>query len=259
MSNGPQEQYTDEMHDHFGYYATWTPGLKLNLGDIGILNGNAFTRLANIKDKGLTFLVGDGGVTNSNIAYSSSGSVTVSFKASGSASSPGSALTSLDAGIIIDFGKQYSTYFQADGTSNQVIEDTITLGDQIIEKFKNGEWDKHWVVITEVITISSGSIIISNSNNAKIELKANGNVGLAKIDIADPSLDLSVQFARDIHTQIIATDKQTPLFKVMGISKPIFSSPVFKPELALETNDFHAFTPESAKSEHAKIIEFSEV
>jgi hypothetical protein len=34
--------YLHEMHQRFGYLATWLPNAKLELGDVGVLRGEEF-------------------------------------------------------------------------------------------------------------------------------------------------------------------------------------------------------------------------
>lgn len=49
--NGPQKQYTSELHQRFGFFAIWTPGRPLALGDFGTLDNNEFTRISSLKSK----------------------------------------------------------------------------------------------------------------------------------------------------------------------------------------------------------------
>ncbi len=249
---GPQEQYTDEMEKYFGYYATWNPGLNLALGDIGTFKDNVFTKISDLDSFGVKFEVRDD-PTKTDIEYSSKGSVTTSTKLSGAASPPGSVLTNVDAGIIVEFGKENSTLFKANGTVTPTIKDTTAIGNQVLELYKEGKWNKHWAIITELVKADSATVLISNSANGKIELKANANVNAPSIDIADAEFKFSGQFSRGLDTRIIAQEGINPLFKIMGIKTRIFLPPIFKVRGILAID---VLTPDKAKSEYKDHVYF---
>lgn len=249
---GPQEQYTDEMEKHFGYYATWNPGLNLALGDIGTFRDNVFTRISDLESQGIPFEIRED-PTKTDIQYSSRGSITTATKLAGAATPQGSCLTELEAGVIVEFGKENSTLFKAKGTVTPTIKDTIRLGRQILKLYTEGKWSKSWSVITELVQAETATILISNAANGKIELKANANVSAPAIDIADASFNLSGQYVRGLDTMIIAEEGLTPLFKIMGIKTRFFMPPTFKTR-GIRALDL--LTPASAKSEHKDHIYF---
>lgn len=250
-----QKQYTNEMKKKFGYYATWNPGLPLKLGDIGILKKNIFTRIAGLNDFNIDFDIRQDD-TKSPLEHSTQGSVTITTKLSGTIAPQGSVLTDLDAGIIVEFSKENSTLFKAINTTTPSIQNAISLGDKIIGLFKEGKWDKDWVVITELVEAESATIIISNKSNSKIELKANANIGAANFDIADASFEFSPQFSRGLETKIISSEGLTPLFKIMGIKTRWFAPPIFK---ANSVRGLDFITPYNAKNEYRDNLYFDEI
>lgn len=247
-----QEQYTDELKKKFGYYATWNPGVPLQLGDIGTFVDNVFTRLSNLEDMGIQFDTRPD-ESKTVLEHNSQGSVSVTTKLSGTLAPQGSVLTNLDAGIIVEFTKQYSTLFKANNTTSPSIKDTIKLGDQVVRLYHEGKWNKKWVIITELVKAESATVIISNSSNGKIELKANANINSPTLDIADASFQFSTQFSRGLETKIISEDDLTPLFKVMGMKTRIFLPPVFTTRKVAALD---MVTPESAKNKYKDDIYF---
>src|SRR5688572_12513976 len=221
MNKGPQEQYTDDLRKRFGYYATWLPGTPLSLGDVGLVKDNVFTRVANIEDFKIKFekLTDD---SPDDLEYSSKGSVSVTAKLSGTVTPEGSSLGKLDAGFIVEFQNENSILFKANQAKIGLIKNTNTLGDQVLRLYEEGKWNKHWVVITELVKSESATILISNSANGKIELKANASVDAPKLDIADAKFELGAIFSKGLETKIIAQTGLTPLFKVKGIKTRIF-------------------------------------
>jgi hypothetical protein len=242
-----ERQYTREMMKRFGgYYATWNPGVNLKLGDIGLLKNNVFTRISNLASLGVAFGIRED-PTKLPLEYQSQGAVEVTTKVSGTAAPVGSVLANADAGVIVEFSKSHATLFRALGTSSPSIEDSIALETAILSLYGQGKWKSSWVVITELVSAESATIIISNSSSGKIELKATANVQAPSIDLADLSLGFSTQFAKGLETKIVATESLTPLFKVMGLKTKLF--------LSAELTTKHIapmdlVTPDSSKSTH---------
>lgn len=247
-----QEQYTDEMKKRFGYYATWNPGVPLKIGDIGVFNDNVFTRLSSLPDRGIEFEIRED-LTKTPLEHNSKGSVSITTKLSGAVAPQGSVLTGLDAGIIVEFSKENSTLFKANNTTCPSIKDTVKLGEQVLDLYGKGKWNKKWVIITELVEAESATIIISNSSNSKIELKANANIEAPTIDIADAEFKFSTLFSKGLETKIVSAEGLTPLFKIMGMKTRIFLPPIFK---AQKVMSFDLFTPEMAKGEYKDEIYF---
>lgn len=247
-----QGQYTNEMKKNFGYYATWNPGVPLKLGDIGTFSDNVFTRLSNLADRGIDFEIRTD-ETKTPLEHNSEGSVSVTTKLSGTVAPQGSVLTNLDAGIIVEFSKENSTLFKANNTTSPSIKDTIKLGEQVLKLYKEGKWNKNWVIVTELVEAENATIIISNNSNSKIELKANANIDAPTLDIADAEFKFSTQFSKGLETKIISAAGLTPLFKVMGMKTRIFLPPIFKTKKVIA---FDLVTPETAAKEYKDEIYF---
>lgn len=247
-----QKQYTNEMKRKFGYYATWNPGVPLQLGDVGIFKNNVFTKISDLESFQITFDIRED-QTEVDLEHSSQGSVSVTTKLSGTVAPHGSVLADADAGIVVEFGKDNSTLFKANKTVSPTIKDTIQLGNIVLELFKQGKWNKNWAIITELVKAESATIIISNSSNSKIELKANANVDAPSFDIADANFEFSTLISKGLETMIIAAEGITPLFKCMGIKTGIFVPPVFR---AKGINAFDLLTPDAAKEKHSEDIYF---
>ena len=220
------KKYTKELKKQFNYFATWLPGTPLELGDIGVFKNNHFSKISNLEGFGIQFEI-EPDLTKSTIEHSSKGAVSITTKASGTIAPQASALGKVDAGITVEFSKENAILFKANDTTSPSIKNQITLGQQILTLFKEGKWDKDWAVITEIVNAKSGTVLISSSSNSKIELKANGDVEAAKLDIADAELGLEVRYSKDLSTKIIAEEGLTPLFKASKVKGRIFGPPVF--------------------------------
>ena len=221
--------YTAEMRKKYGeVYAAWKPGTHYELGDYGTLDGCIFTSLGNVKQLGLDFgVILDPSPTNEN--YKSSGVSATKIAANGEAVASGG--VNVATGFNIEFSNESSVFYEALNVYTNRIADIAKLGLDILNMYEsdlpgaNGvKWQKDYVVITELDTADSATIIISNSKNAKIELHASANIGTANLNIADPKLGWSSTFDIGLESKTIANAGATPLFKLRGIRKKLFET-----------------------------------
>lgn len=210
------EQYTKEMAKSFGYLATWTPGVTLALGDVGVLRKNLFTRISSLQNLGIAFQTRED-QTREDQKYASSGSLSVVFKAAGQVPTAGSALTEAEAGVTIEFTRKKAVVYEALGCTSPSIDDQAKLGSEIIKRYKTGGWNKDWVVITELVMAESGTVLISEEKGAKIEISAKGTVAGAAFSLAEASVALAIVSQRDMQTTLVAKDGLTPLFRARGV------------------------------------------
>lgn len=225
--SSPQKQYTQELFNKWGYMATWLPGVPIQLGDIGTYHKGQFERITSLKNLGIPFRVMKGAVIDQD-NYMSQGAVSEIFKAKGEASELAKYLSEAEAGFIVEMSRANATLFKAKGLRTFRIDDLQTLGDQILDLYRSGNWDRKHFVVIETRDAESATILISSSANAKIELSATGRISPAGVNIADMDAGLQTQYTRDMHTQIIATAGLTPLFKAWSVKKPVFGNAFFR-------------------------------
>ncbi len=216
------KQYLKEMNGKFLYRATWEPNKPLRIGDIGILEKGVFSHRSTLESENIPMKVRVD-ESKGSLKYNSEGSVEIKTKLSGKAKMPQSQLGELDAGFTINFSREKSIVFQLNDTKTHIITNVGAIETEVLNRFMQNKWRKNWVIITELIEGKEGTIIISNSKESSIELKANANVNPSEnINIADANLDLGVVSKKNIGTEIIAKDGLTPLYRVAGIKKKIF-------------------------------------
>lgn len=229
---GPQYQYTKELYERFGYLATWTPGTPVAIGDVGEMDGNVFRRVSSLKLMQIPFSVRkDTG--REDLLYTSESGVKMNFKAAGTPVIAGSSLVTQKAGVTIDFQKGAGVVFVARGCQSPSIEDQISLGKEIIRRYNTNGWDKKYVVVTEVVQADSMTAFISESSGGKIELIAENSLNLGTVNLADFSANFSVGASSGIHTQIIAKDRLTPLFRVRKVKVSFWGGVSFAKEKSL--------------------------
>jgi len=223
---GQYEFYLDYMQAQSGYRATWEPGRNMVPGTIGRLDKEGrFVKLKKLRD---LHIIPEIETDNSNstreMDRTSSDKVNISVKLSGSAPLPGSMLSLKDTGFNISFKGERGIVFKISGYSTDEIVNLGTVEEKVISLYKNDKWDKSWLIVTQVIRAKSATIIISSGESASLELKAKAKVGSGAVKLTDAALGLKVTNQSGETTRILAEQNITPLYQVMGLEHPWFSS-----------------------------------
>lgn len=239
------EQYSKEMFNKFGYLATWTPGVQLALGDVGVMKDRLFTRITTLANLQIPFEERPDPSKEAQ-KHSSSGSVSITFKAAGKAPQAGSVLSEAEAGFSIDFKKSKATVYEAAGCVSPSISDQVSVGKRIQKLYEQGEWNKDWAVITELVIADSATVLVSNSSSSKIELSASGKVTAGTVSLADVNAGLQVAFSRDMQTVLISQAGLTPLFKARALKSNGPVGPFLKTESLAGFSAFDTATPKAS-------------
>ncbi|MBC7934513.1 MAG: hypothetical protein H7Y86_04015 [Rhizobacter sp.] len=221
MAN-PYKFYLAHMHDKSGFRASWDPSRVLKIGYVGKLDKfGVFTVFSSLEDEGIVPKIGAQG-SKVDMDYTSHDSVSVSLKASGTAPVAGSALTELDAGFTIGFKGGSGVVFQTSGQRTMEIINMDAIQKQIVEKFNEGNWDQDSLIVTHLVEADTVTVIISNSSNGLLELKAKAGVGTANLKLTDATLGLTVAREQGSTMKFISQSGLTPLYRVMGLHHPLF-------------------------------------
>lgn len=209
------ESYTRELKENLNYTATWLPNVKLALGDVGVLSDYEFVPRTNLKNLGIPYRESAAG-TPATYNYMSAGSVTRDVKLAGKAPVAGSALADVDAGITFHFATTSAVVFLATNCTVRTIADQEPLKRAILERFKAHDWERDYVVVTELVTAGSTTVIISEGANGQYELKA--KAGLAPtLEAINVEGNFSLVHDSQIGFNCLAKAGLTPLFRCLGI------------------------------------------
>jgi hypothetical protein len=203
------EIYCEDLHDNFQeLYATWPPGNPLRLGDFGLIRDHdVFVRQGNIADKfGITFKPRDDS-TGDDYEYTSSDSVTVAFHGKLNGNAGGG---TVNAGVDIGFSSKNSVFFVAADCTTTSIEDQVTLGEEIMDRFAHKKWNRDWAIITSVIGAAATTVAVSGAANASISLEAKDS-GLPAVNLADASIDLAISAEKNIGLKLVSATGTKPL------------------------------------------------
>jgi hypothetical protein len=210
---GINQKYAAEMKERFGYYGTWPPTLGIKIGDVGVIKSEVFQRESSLSDLGIRCEVAPDPNSIDYLEYASSDAVELQSKSGGIAAGA----TDLSASVSIRFTRADAVVFQASECRSASTSDFRSVADQILYKYVNDDWPDDYVVVTDLITTKSTTILISSGQNAHVELAMK-----AGLRLADADANVAVTRASAIGTQIIASKGLTPLFNVAGIRHRMF-------------------------------------
>lgn len=211
----PNDFYAKNIFEKFGYIANWFPNSKINLGDIGVMDGYNFKQISSLDESKLNFTIRDS-EKSVDFSYSFQAELTSEFNAKVEV------LNSIEAGgLKINFTNSGSFVFEATNCVVTQIENKLTLGEEIKKLYKNNNWQLEWVIIDTIITSGSSTILISNSNNSELELSASANI--PKISLTDAGIGLKIKSQKGELTKFIAAQGLSPLFKTSKVKSSFLS------------------------------------
>jgi hypothetical protein len=209
--------YLKQMHQRFEFLATWLPNAKLELGDVGVLDGEAFRQMATLKELGVPFITRQGKAPL-DLSYTSASGVALSIKAKGKAA-VGTTLPLAKAGVAIKFNKQGAFVFQIARSTVHEIENKAAVGEAIMRLYKQERWKADWGVVDTIVEAGAATILVANSVGAAVELTANTPLEAANLVRLDAGLAVNSQSGDII--QFVAAQGLTPLFKLSRVKSSL--------------------------------------
>ncbi len=230
--------YLDQIHDGYaGFHATWPPATNgITVGSIVTIDDEGgIIHETTLAAEGITVLLKNSNV--SDIKITSGNGIEINNTGEG-AVSKATAVTKVHTSFTIDFKKDESVLFELTGCRLTEVANTADLRKQVLQKYEAKNWKKEWLIITQVITAASGTIIIAENANTSLHLTAKADVNLGRINLADASLDITVNSKGSGIHEYIAKNELSPLYKCMGLVKPFFGNTRLDTrELSVHNND----------------------
>lgn len=223
MKNLPKF-YLDYIQKNFGiYHGTWLPSYNLSLGDIiSIGDDGGILRQSTLERQGISFEIREGeSPFNTDNEMNADVDITPALQASTPAI--GNVITYAEVGFDVHFNRDNSVVFKLSGPRLYSIDFLAELAPVILEKYREGSWQKEWMIVTELIKADSGTIIIAASAGTSISLRLQASVNAGPIEITNPLLT----FDSSANTEITGTyimSNITPLYRCMGIKTSLFGT-----------------------------------
>jgi hypothetical protein len=207
--------YTKNIYSELGYRGTWLPGTSVTLGDVGIIRKGVLQPETSLKQLQIDFQVHGDAVPDGSFDYQSKKAVNILFKAAGDLNRQFKALAQADAGALVTFFQENAVLMQLRGVRVDRIADKKALKnsllDAVVAADDQSRWDRDWIVVTDVVTAESATILIAGGSSSSLELKASANI--APASLADANAGLSSAAESQVSTKIIAEKGLTPLYR----------------------------------------------
>lgn len=208
------------------YWAAWLPTTRYELGDIGVLNGYYFEKVGSLAALNIPFTIAEDN-SPSPIELVSESGVSMAFKLAGEVNTALASVPQGHAGLKIDFGSKGAYVVQCSATYEPGIADPMTLQGKIIDAFGGGRWQSDWAVITRIVTAPTGTILISNSTNAGLELSAEADLTAGLADLGKAELGFSLRSQRGDIIKSMGAQEITPFFQLAMLKRRLFGAPKF--------------------------------
>jgi hypothetical protein len=173
--------YTDAVHQQFKkFFATWIPGERVAIGDVGYLDHSRFIRKGTLGNFGLDIPQQKRVPGDQHIQLQSARGLAVSASAS-SASVPPE--------LKLKFSHHNAVFLNLIDCTHQSIA-LLDLQSSVLDLVRAGIWNPDLVIVTSVVGAKAATIACAGNADSEVTLKS--NLPAAALDFADPNLQLSV-------------------------------------------------------------------
>jgi hypothetical protein len=209
----PIDVYVKGVYNRFGYFGTWLPNSPITLGDLGLKKGCSFRRISSLKKLKIPFQTRKG-TSSRKFHYASHSQLHAGI---------GSEVegAGIAADVIIDLECEGAFVFQAENCIQHEIEDKAAVARAVADALGRNEWDLNWSVVDAVVYADSATILIANSNGARVELSAATHLPEIMESLADLRLGLHVRAQPGDVTRFLAERGLTPLFRLSRPRVPL--------------------------------------
>ena len=222
------EIYSDAVYENLKpARANWQPLAPVELGTIGVLDGEIFKPAGNVKsDFGVDIGTVSRGSNVTHIYFTTAGNCTVKMNAKGAAT-VGQA--SVNASIDVQFSSSDAVFFNGAGCTWVSVADKISLGQKIMGL--GSRWNRDWAIIVDYIEVQATTIAISGSDSSSITFQAGASA--PQIDLANVELGLSISASQNIGYQLASSSPLRPLITLAKVQTSLFSPDVFDTTMSL--------------------------
>lgn len=218
----PSSVYTREAYKQTKHLATWFPGSRVALGDIGHLHRSLWSRSDTLPSS-LTVRARTG-ATMPNLDWQVSSGVNVHTKVAGQFDPLLPGVPPAEAGIGYSFSRRGGTVFQARECIVEEIEDLAAVKQWMLTEARAARLTDHTLVVTRLIRTRACAILAADQANSSVEISVSGGGPIAAGQLADVAAEARVTRSRGMTTQLLTANGATPLFGGLVVRSPTFSA-----------------------------------
>lgn len=208
------------------FWPAWPAWSRYQLGDVGVLNGHIFEKVATLTEIGITYTIQEGADT-SPLDLSSESDVTLEFKAAGQSNPIFTAVGYAEAGVKVDFGRTGAFVIEAPSIFEDEITGRLNLQERLLRAYTEERWEKEWLVVTRLVRAPSATVLISKSSRASLEFAAAANLAAVITALGDVNAGIRVRRQHGDTMNMLCGENVTPLFQLSRLKTSYFSRPRF--------------------------------
>jgi hypothetical protein len=218
------QRYTSEITKRYDYLATWYPGTEIGPGTVGrFLKDRLFNPESTLEKLGISVTMLEGR-SNTEWSHQSATGFEYGIKLQGEASVLAPNIPINEAGIGMRFSGSGATFFQLAGVTVHRIEDQISLAREMACRAKAKQWERDWIVVTEVLRAKRAVILVCQSNHGSAEFSLGADVGVAGLKALTANANVSFTHDEELATKVFG-DRLTPLFRAVRLRRKFFVGP----------------------------------
>jgi hypothetical protein len=114
--------------------------------------------------------------------------------------------------------------FQAAGCVQHEFADADAVAKQILRAYARGQWEPDYVVVSKFQRADTATILISNSDRARLELSATADLSVGgDLALANAGVGLRATAQSGDVTRFVARKGLTPLYRVLRVKRPLLN------------------------------------
>lgn len=233
-----RSKYAKQVRSTFGsgYHAAWFPDTPHAIGAYGRMQDDVFISYGNVADLGVKYDI-DHDTIPSALEINSTKGVGITTKLQGETNASLPHVPQASAGLGIEFKSEGAFVITADEVFEDRIANPGALEAQLRQLRKEGKWDSAYRIVTGILRMPVAKIIISQADNARVELSLAGTLTPSVKELGKASVTANLHFesaatvkylpARDA-VPIIQLHRLTPVFLFAPPRLRTFSMPTIK-------------------------------
>ena len=202
-----------------GWWSSWPLATRHSVGDVCTLVRGQLLRAGSLGSLGVRRPTRTSPYRD-RLTYDSNGSISVTYKASGTTGPLFQALSAAEAGAHVAFARGRSVFAVFTGLRETALTEPHLLARSLVELYFRQQWEPGWVAVTHVLSAEASTVLISDSASAEAELRLGANIGAAAMpQIADLAGDVQLARSSIIGLEWLGAPGATPFCRVAVLRK----------------------------------------
>lgn len=218
MNSKIVKAYVEGIYSEQRYLANWYPSSPIEIGDLGVLSGALWARERTVPAP----LLSSGIRVGANMLMLDWGNTkdfTIETKLAGKTTPIFTSLARADAGVAYTFHRGGGVLFGATELVLHEIAETFAVRQWMLDEYADGRISPDTLVVTKLLRARTCAILMSESDQARVEMRISGDVGVAPPAFAALLAHATVTRAVGMYEHIIISDGAIPLFGGLKFSR----------------------------------------